>query len=875
MSNSTSSQTDSPVFDEIALPGGEGGGDTGGGGDGGGQDGGRDPFEFFWSTIAQNVNFDIPIDTANGDLFGMWAVVSWYNLPEADFNGLEISATVYLSEDTEIDPNDIVVETYSLSITEYAANATDVDLIGAMDSDEFVTFDFSALYPDLDGDYHLILDFEVEGAQDSNPSNSFVFSNIVSFDGEPVPAFEHTDTEDLFAQAGGRLSFLADLALAAYHLDLEQGHETETPRANDESTAGEAAYDALPRGLELLDADDLPGLALTPSAVEGFAQDGIGNGIYTNENSAALLARSDDALFIAFRGTNDNADILFDGSIGSPDMGDWVNGPDHYDNYNDMFDALEIYLRANPEIEHIYITGHSLGGGMVEAAMRDGRLEINNIRAESVSFASPGFVGTSFSAPEQVMSNFQVSLDFVPWANVQYNMTGDVTQIHHNLAAFPTIDMHSMQLYSDFVTFFEREGITETYQNGIDYDRIVAHGIANNDAAGSYTIGDGDDTIDMEIQVLNAIMLGGDGDDTILAGSGHDYILGGADHDRIYGGNGHDYIAGGTGQDRIWGAAANDTVYGGGNHDTIKGGAGADTLFGDNGNDRIDGGIEGDTLDGGAGNDTLNGGFGGDTIYGRGDDDFIYGGSADDTIYGGANADTLNGGNGFDTIKGGAGADTASGGLKDDTIYGNRGTDTLSGNGGDDALYGNAGNDVLNGNIGDDTIYGHDDDDEIYGGRHDDTLYGGSGDDTIEGGKGSDFIYGNGNDDTIVGGKGTDHMWGGDGADVFVFGSAGETNSSDGTGFADVIYDFDARGDGDVIDLGDIDARTGIIGANRGDQAFTYIGQAIFTGSKGELRIEVTNGSTIIQGDRNGNGNADFEIVLSGQHYLDSSDFIL
>lgn len=77
----------------------------------------------------------------------------------------------------------------------------------------------------------------------------------------------------------------------------------------------------------------------------------------------------------------------------------------------------------------------------------------------------------------------------------------------------------------------------------------------------------------------------------------------------------------------------------------------------------------------------------------------------------------------------------------------------------------------------------------------------------------------------------------------------------------------------DVIDLSEIDAKWGR--SFGGNQSFDYKQEDDFTGTKGELRIEVEGNQTVIQGDTNGNGKANFEIILSGQHILTEDDFIL
>ncbi len=85
----------------------------------------------------------------------------------------------------------------------------------------------------------------------------------------------------------------------------------------------------------------------------------------------------------------------------------------------------------------------------------------------------------------------------------------------------------------------------------------------------------------------------------------------------------------------------------------------------------------------------------------------------------------------------------------------------------------------------------------------------------------------------------------------------------------DTITDFQ---DGlDKIDLSAIDAITG--GA---DDGFQFIGNAAFVrGASGLLQVTTTATQTIVQGDVNGDGRADFKIILTGVHVLDANDFIL
>jgi hypothetical protein len=96
-----------------------------------------------------------------------------------------------------------------------------------------------------------------------------------------------------------------------------------------------------------------------------------------------------------------------------------------------------------------------------------------------------------------------------------------------------------------------------------------------------------------------------------------------------------------------------------------------------------------------------------------------------------------------------------------------------------------------------------------------------------------------------------------------------ESNSTERDG----IQDFNA---GDVIDLSRIDANALI----DGNQAFDFVGSAAFSGSAGELRFEnISLGGPIwiVQGDVNGDGVSDFEVILviSPADPITSSDFIL
>jgi len=243
------------------------------------------------------------------------------------------------------------------------------------------------------------------------------------------------------------------------------------------------------------------------------------------------------------------------------------------------------------------------------------------------------------------------------------------------------------------------------------------------------------------------------GNDEIVGGDGNDILLAGNGDDLVYGGDGSDIILGGRGDDNVRAGDGRDFVLGGVGSDNLDGGNGADLLIGDPLNapettpgdpveepevsDRIvrDGLPEADDLfrkiDAASATPS-------DALVAAVDAVFTY----DDTIYGGAGNDILLGMRGNDRLFGGRGNDLMHGGTGNDRLEGGAGNDLLVGAAGNDLLFGQLGNDRLFGGRGRDIILGGSGNDQIRGGSGDDVLLGGAGDDSLHGGAGSDFMYG-------------------------------------------------------------------------------------------------------------------------------------
>lgn len=183
------------------------------------------------------------------------------------------------------------------------------------------------------------------------------------------------------------------------------------------------------------------------------------------------------------------------------------------------------------------------------------------------------------------------------------------------------------------------------------------------------------------------------------------------------------------------------------------------------------------------------------------------------------------------------------------------GNDTFRGGGGTlgSGVYGGDGNDSIISGLGDDVVYG---------GDGNDTLLGGAGDDFIADGAGNDMVRGGLGDDNLNAGEGRDTLFGGGGADSFTFLTV---NSISSGADRDQVRDFTVGED--VINLSAIDANTNA----GGNQTFSFIGAAAFSGVAGQLRYA----GGIVSGDVNGDGNADFALQIFRAPSLTASDFYL
>lgn len=383
--------------------------------------------------------------------------------------------------------------------------------------------------------------------------------------------------------AYGEVGLLAMFANAAYHLETANGFERIVPQFNEvrPSGSGDRFYGTLSAaGVSWLTDEDLP--TLSPrSPITGtaeFPSFGIQNGIFVNQNSAALVGRAQDALFIAFRGTNDNAIGVLNpvSSSSPPDVDDWdpVDQAVHFNRFDALIDAIGDYLTDHPELTTIYVTGHSLGAAMGQRLME--RMDGDD-RYASILFANPGAGFSLLPGDERIAQIWNTNdsiLSAAPFADnsgTEIYFTPDIhfyqgqTRVGRINSFEATSDLHRGQLHTaDYYT----EGSLFLHRNGVDVNpvsrELTYNGRVYERAWYDITVIEGGSAFSIELAGNDIIGVGIDNDeivdqDTGLLGLNDGILLGGGGNDRLFGNNGNDALLGGAGMITSTAGAATTT----------------------------------------------------------------------------------------------------------------------------------------------------------------------------------------------------------------------------------------------------------------------------------------------------------------------------
>ncbi|MGE0717617.1 MAG: hypothetical protein AB7P02_19375 [Alphaproteobacteria bacterium] len=372
----------------------------------------------------------------------------------------------------------------------------------------------------------------------------------------------------LFVAAGGRTTFLARLANAAY----------------------EDGPSALPDGL-------------APLAVAGLED---GRYVDANGTAVALVGRADDALFIAFRGTDD-----------ATDESEWGVPQRHFARFAPLLAELDAYV-ADPAngIARAYATGHSLGGAMTEALLASRGDDLWS----GVAFGSPGYGLGLPDVEDPRIVNVGISGDPAALLAALMGGRGDhyvVMDPDGTAGALDLLESHDVLAYVAVARFLD---------TGIAFPDPALAGNGRLDQAIqvparferlSATL---DDEWDLRVTARDDVGL-----DRLFAASGYGTAATPTGLAFVGAPGAADAFTGGTSADTIFGMDGDDTLAGAAGTDGLSGGHGADTIHGGAGDDLVHGGRDGDALHGDRGADTLSGDRGDDSLWGgEGADVFLF-----------------------------------------------------------------------------------------------------------------------------------------------------------------------------------------------------------------------------------------------------------
>lgn len=414
-------------------------------------------------------------------------------------------------------------------------------------------------------------------------------------------------SEALFERLGDHTTF-ALFAAAAYARDTDSqaalaavpglawmtpgtlglaGHGTTTVELNAEL----ARFVGLPHGLLLA-----PGYAFK-------------DGVYEAANGRACLARTTDALFLSFAGTDDRWDLL----VNDLPLGGFNAA---FDLFTPLLDAIGRYAsNAANGIAHVYVTGHSLGGALVERYLKDHAADADPLKAKlrGVTFEAAPYEQLVSPLADQRLLQFEFARDVIADLGMNRGYVVDVVDtsgLGDTLKdLYAREDGNAWSTLTSAATEYHRMSTTLALTRLLD-EQGLSFQPGGRDKLGGL-ISSEQLRVSMSFNADRSVSFGPDNDDLKIATLASDVLLAAkvlaslASRDAVG-------VATGLGQLLLDVKDAFDNIFE--YRKTTLGLAGADQLYGGDTWDRLMGGDGDDDLTGGAGNDILEGGAGNDVL---------------------------------------------------------------------------------------------------------------------------------------------------------------------------------------------------------------------------------------------------------------------
>lgn len=343
-----------------------------------------------------------------------------------------------------------------------------------------------------------------------------------------------------------------------------------------------------------------------------FTGGGLFNARVSDTNSfdaqGILAVENGDTLVLSFRGTDGKDPAL----SGQAFTGEGLAS--HYEAFAPLIDAAYEYLAAHPEITEVVVSGHSLGGALVDVFTLVDAERFRALRPDGLTLVSLGSSGVPDDISDYLdgVGDFVRPDDYIAISNSEdrARFADDFSDIPESLGLVPIVTLKDNNhlggdlvfdvpnIQNDDVEYLDPidnplsfRGLGAEHNSALIWANV--QGLLADDlfsffsgqtlTAGVTDYTDVPDYNGTPIRLFKGYDGLGDGSDdndrgnaSLIGGTEADYILGLTGLDRILGGDGDDLLSGGDGKDILYGGKGDDILSGGLAADRLTGNANAD-----------------------------------------------------------------------------------------------------------------------------------------------------------------------------------------------------------------------------------------------------------------------------------------------------------